>query len=215
MKKIVVSMLIVMVLMVGVFAGQAQEPAKPSVLKLAAVMGVETRGLKAITPLFEAQTGIKVKLIEYPYHSLYEKIVTMFQARMPAYDLIMLDDPWMPKFAAEEWLVPLDKDFGYKKDPDIYSAIYDLGTWPPPYGPMPPGEETKERHLYGVTIVGNVEMFMYRADLMPEPKTWSDVLMWAEKLYNPDKPFYGVVIRGRKGIYERFKYYRHSFSKYS
>jgi len=34
-------------------------------------------------------------------------------------------------------------------------VVYDVGTWPPPHGPVPPSEQNKSKHLYGITIVGN------------------------------------------------------------
>jgi multiple sugar transport system substrate-binding protein len=172
---------------------------RPAKLTMAAVAGVETRGLKAILPMWERERGVKVELVEFPYATLYEKLVTAFQANAPTFDLIMADDPWMPKFGSEGWLVPLDTTFGYKRDPDIFPVVYDLGSWPPPRGPIPPGEVGKPRRLYAITLVGNVEFFMYRKDLIPAPKTWNDVLANARKVHDPNKPFYGFVIRGAKG----------------
>jgi multiple sugar transport system substrate-binding protein len=49
--------------------------------------------------------------------------------------------------------------------------------------------------LYGITIVGNVEMFMYRKDMVSSPpSSWDDVLANAKKVAKPN--FYGYVIRG-------------------
>src|SRR5439155_258086 len=53
----------------------------------------------------------------------------------------------------------------------------------------------KAKHLYGITIVGNVEMFMYRSDKSSAPNSWDDVLKNAAK-YNAAN-FYGYVIRGK------------------
>ncbi|HHY46503.1 MAG TPA: extracellular solute-binding protein [Firmicutes bacterium] len=196
--RIIVFAMVTLVLIFSVWVNAASPP-KPKELSIAAVSGVEVRGLKAIAPIWEKETGIKLKIIEYPYASLYEKIVTAFQANVSTFDLIMLDDPWMPKFCSSGWLVPLDKEFGYTKDPDIFQVVYDLGSWPPPRGPVPPGEKGKPRHLYGITLVGNVEIFMYRKDLVPEPKTWAEVLANGKKIHNASKPLYGFVIRGAKG----------------
>jgi len=59
---------------------------------------------------------------------------------------------------------------------------------------VPPSEKNKSQHLYGITIVGNVEMFMYRKDKSDAPKTWDEVLTNAAKYNAPN--FYGYVIRG-------------------
>jgi multiple sugar transport system substrate-binding protein len=174
-------------------------PPKPAKLTMAVVAGGETKGLKAILPLWEKERAVKIELVEFPYPTLYEKLVTTFQAKAATYDLLIADDPWMPKFGSEGWLVPLDKEFGYRRDPDIFPVVYDLGSWPPPRGPVPPTERGKARQLYTITLVGNVEFFMYRKDLVSEPKTWNDVLANAKKVHNPATPMFGVVLRGAKG----------------
>jgi len=173
---------------------------KPQQLNVGVVAGVETRGLKAIAPMWNKQTGVRLNLIEYPYASLYEKMTTAFQANASTFDLVMMDDPWMPKFGAEGWLAPLDAaPFNLTRDPDIFPIVYDLGSWPPPSGPIPPGEERKPRHIYAITVVGNVELYMYRKDLVSAPETWDQALADGTKYQNPGKQFYGYVIRGAKG----------------
>jgi multiple sugar transport system substrate-binding protein len=53
----------------------------------------------------------------------------------------------------------------------------------------------KEQQLLGVTIVGNVEMFMWRTDLSPEgPATYDDVLALAQEHNSADMA--GYIIRG-------------------
>ena len=178
---------------------QGALPPKPDKLTMAVVAGGETKGLKAILPMWEKEKGVKVDLVEFPYPQLYEKLVTTFQANAATYDLLIADDPWMPKFGAEGWLTPLDQEFSYKRDADVFPVVYDLGTWPPPRGPVPPGEKSKAAHLYAITLVGNVEFFMYRKDLVSEPKTWDDVLANAKKVHNPQTPMFGIVLRGAKG----------------
>jgi len=200
MQRLALALMVVMAFVLAVPSLNAQGlPPKPAKLTMAVVAGGETTGLKAILPIWEKEMGVKVELVEFPYPTLYEKLVTAFQANVATYDLLIADDPWMPKFGSEGWLTPLDTEFGYKRDADIFPVVYDLGTWPPPRGPVPPTEKGKARHLYAITLVGNVEFFMYRKDLVSEPKTWSDVVANAKKVHDPNKPFYGFVIRGAKG----------------
>ncbi len=174
--------------------------AKPRQLNVGVVEGVEIRGLRAVAPMWDRETGVHLNLITYPYASLYEKMTTAFQANAATFDVVMMDDPWMPKFGAEGWLAPLDAaPFNLQRDPDIFPVVYDLGSWPPPRGPIPPGEAGKPRHIYAITVVGNVEMFMYRKDLVAAPQTWDQALADATKLGNPGKQFYGFAMRGAKG----------------
>src|SRR3989441_4113182 len=167
---------------------------KTTKLTIAAVQGAEDGPLKKVAPMYQSQSGITMEIVEFPYDQLFEKLVTTFQANGSSYDLCMMDDPWMPKFGTMGALQPLDSNFGFTRDSDIPSIVYDVGTWPPPHGPVPPTEQGKAQHLYGITIVGNVEMFMYRKDKSDAPKTWDDVLTNAAK-YNAAN-FYGYVIRG-------------------
>src|SRR5947199_797855 len=172
--------------------GGGQKPAK---LTIAAVQGNEDAALKAVAPLYEQKTGIKIEIVEFPYDQLYEKIVTTLTANSPTYDLVRMDDPWMPKFGTDESLQPLDSTYGIKRDSDIPDVVYDVGTWPPPRGPVPPKAKGKAAHLIGVTIVGNVEMFMYRSDKGAAPKTWDEVKANADK--NKAANFYGYLVRGK------------------
>ena len=181
----------------AVAGGVPATVAKPAngTLTIAAVQGSEDAPLKAIAPRYQQQYGVQVNIVEFPYDQLYEKLVTTFEANTPTYDLIMMDDPWMPKFGTNDWLQPLDTSYGFTRDPDIPGVVYDVGTWPPPRGPVPPSEKTKAAHLLGITIVGNVEMFMYRKDMSDAPKTWNDVLSNAQKFNKAG--FAGYVIRGK------------------
>jgi multiple sugar transport system substrate-binding protein len=167
---------------------------QPDRLVIAAVQGNESVGIKALADDYEEESGVSLQIEELPYPQLFEKLVTTFEAEDPSYDLVMLDDPWMPKFGTEGWLQPLDENYDFERDPDIADVIYDVGTWPPPRGPVPPSEQGKEQHLLGITVVGNVEMFMYRNDMMDEPQTWDDVLAAAQE-HDSDE-LVGYVIRG-------------------
>ena len=168
---------------------------KPSKLVVAAVQGNEDGPLKKVVGNYKSQTGIEVQIVDFPYDQLFEKLVTTFTANASSYDLCMMDDPWMPKFGTMNALQPLDSQYGFTRDSDIPTVVYDVGTWPPPHGAVPPSQQGKTQHLYGITIVGNVEMFMYRSDKSSAPATWDDVLANAAKYNAPS--FYGYVIRGK------------------
>jgi multiple sugar transport system substrate-binding protein len=168
---------------------------KVSKLVVAAVQGNEDGPLKKVVDKYKSETGVTVQVVEFPYDQLFEKLVTTFQANGSSYDLCMMDDPWMPKFGTMGALQPLDSNFGFTRDSDIPAVVYDVGTWPPPHGPVPPSEQGKAQHLYGITIVGNVEMFMYRKDMSSAPTTWDDVLANAKS--NNKSGVVGYVIRGK------------------
>ena len=165
-------------------------------LTIAAVQGVEDAGLKALAPMYKAQKGVTIEIVEAPYDDLYSKLVNAFKANDATYDLIMMDDPWMPKFGTDGSLSDLGP-LGIAPDPDVAQVVWDVGTWPPPRGPVPPSETSKPKQLLGVTIVGNVEMFMYRSDLTPTaPASYDDVLANA-KAQNKPGELAGYIIRGK------------------
>jgi len=171
---------------------------KPDKLTIAGVAGNEAKGIKAMIPRWEQETGIKIDFVEFPYNTLFEKIVVTLGAQQDTFDLIMADDIWMPKFASEGWLVPLDEALGYQKDPDIFEVMYWASTWPPTSGPIVPGEGSKPSHLYAVSILGNVQFFAYRPDLVPEPQTWDDVIANGQKVHNPPT-MHGFALRAAAG----------------
>jgi multiple sugar transport system substrate-binding protein len=163
-------------------------------LTIAAVQGVEDTGLKALAPMYTQKTGVKIDIVEAPYDSLYSKLVNTFKSSDSTYDLVMMDDPWMPKFGTDSSLSDLGA-LGIQKDSDVADVVWDVGTWPPPRGPVPPSEKDKKSQLLGVTIVGNVEMFMYRKDLTDPPASYDDVLANAKAQNKSDLA--GYLIRGK------------------
>src|SRR5712691_10860239 len=96
---------------------------KPSKLVVAAVQGNEDGPLKKVVGNYKTQTGIEVQVVEFPYDSLYSKLVTTFQANDSSYDLCMMDDPWMPKFGTMGALQELDSSFGFTRDSDIPTVV--------------------------------------------------------------------------------------------
>src|SRR5260370_22838001 len=149
---------------------------KPTKRGGAAVQGNEDGPLKKVVGNYKSQTGIEVQVVEFPYADLFTKLVTTFQANDSSFDLCMMDDPWMPKFGTMGALQPLDSNYGFTRDSDIPTVVYDVSPWPPPHRPAPPSEQGKTQHLYGITIVGNVEMFMYRSDKSAAPAPWNHLL---------------------------------------
>src|SRR5215216_5243215 len=69
--------------------------------------GVEGDALKQAARDYEAQTGARIQIVEFPYDDLFAKELTDLSARTGAYDLIMLDDPWFPRFATADLLTDL------------------------------------------------------------------------------------------------------------
>lgn len=173
-------------------------------LTIAVNAGVEGDALKQAARDYEAQTGTRVKIAEFPYDDLFAKEMTDLNARTGAYDLIMLDDPWFPRFTAAELLADL-APFYQKRDmsgPDADFVATSMNLCRHPY---------ESGALYALPYVGNSQLFFYRSDLfqkhgIKEPATWDEVLSAAqvigsrEQAGSPDGArVYGYVMRAARG----------------
>ena len=171
-------------------------------LTLALVEGVEGEALKQAARDYEAQTGIRINFAQFPYQSLFEKELIDLNARTGAYDLIMLDDPWFPRFAGSQFLTdltPLLQKRGQTgPDADFVEASINVCRHPFQTGT-----------LYALPYVGNSQLFFYRKDLfakhgLKEPATWNDVLAAAKTIQDKETganggKMYGYVMRAAQG----------------
>jgi len=126
------------------------------------------------------------------------------KSRTGAYDLIMLDDPWFPKFASLKVLSdlsPLLQKRG-KSGPDDDFVTASLALCREPY---------QTGTLLALPYVGNSQLFFYRKDLfqkntLKEPATWDDVLAAAKAISEQETTgaagggkIYGYVMRAAQG----------------
>ena len=173
-------------------------------LTLAINSGVEGDALKQAARDYETQTGRHINIAEFPYANLFEKELIDLNAHSNAYDLIMLDDPWFPKFASLNVLsdlTPLLQKRG-KAGPDDDFVATSLALGREPY---------QTGTLYALPYVGNSQLFFYRKDLfqkhnLKEPTTWDEVLVAAKAFSEletngaPDGGrVYGYVMRAAQG----------------
>lgn len=173
-------------------------------LTLAINSGVEGDALKQAAKDYETQTGVHINIAEFPYANLFEKELIDLTARTGAYDLIMLDDPWFPKFASLNVLTELTPLL-YKRgkdrpDDDFVATSILLCRHPYETGA-----------LYALPYVGNSQLFFYRKDLfkkhnLKEPATWDEVLTAAKTISEGEisgapggGKVYGYVMRAAQG----------------
>ena len=172
-------------------------------LTLAVVSGVEGDALKQAAKDYESQTGTHIDVVEFPYANLFEKELIDLKAHTGAYDLIMLDDPWFPRFGSEQLLTdlsPLLQKRGQSgPDADFVQTSVALCRYPYQIGPF-----------YALPYVGNSQLFFYRKDLfekysLKEPATWNDVLAAAKTIQEKETAgadgakTYGYVMRAAQG----------------
>src|ERR1041384_1564973 len=179
-----------------------QQPVRKQ-LTLAVVSGVEGDALKQAARDYESQTGTHITLPEFPYTNLFEKELIDLKARTGAYDLIMLDDPWFPRFASEQLLTDLTPMLQQRGQPGPESDFVEtsIALCRHPY---------QTGSLYALPYVGNSQLFFYRKDLFEKyslkpPATWNDVLAAAKTIQEKESAganggqIYGYVMRAEQG----------------
>ncbi len=202
--KIRLAIVVVLALIASLPSGCRKDQGRQKQLSLAVNSGVEGDALKQAARDYEAQTGVRVNIAEFPYDNLFEKELIDLTAQTGAYDLIMLDDPWFPRFAVQELLTdltPLYQKRGLAgPDDDFVRTSLALGKHPYESGA-----------LYALPYVGNSQLFFYRKDLfekhnLKEPATWDDVLVAARTIDERERAgapgggrVYGYVMRAARG----------------
>jgi multiple sugar transport system substrate-binding protein len=194
--------LLTLFLLIGI-ATLSCTPTYKKELTLAVVSGVEGDALKQAALDYESQTGVHINIAEFPYANLFEKELIDFKARTGAYDLIMLDDPWFPRFASEQFLTDLTPLLRQRNqsvpDSDFVETSVALCRHPYQTGPM-----------YALPYVGNSQLFFYRKDLFQKyslkaPATWSEALEAAKTIHEKETAgangsrVYGYVMRAAQG----------------
>ncbi len=173
-------------------------------LTLAINSGVEGDALKQAARDYEAQTGIRIQIAEFPYANLFEKEFVDLKNATGAYDLIMLDNPWFPRFATEGLLAELTPLYQKRNQtgPDADFVPSSIALCKHPY---------ESGALYALPYVGNSQLFFYRKDLFEKhslqpPATWEDVLTAAQTIDEREQTggpgggrIFGYVMRAAQG----------------
>lgn len=143
---------------------------------------------EAVAGFTKLHPGTEIELLKLPNANLYQKLKLSMREGTGAYDLVMMDDTWSPEFIGNGWLKPLPASLA---DTDLIPSTVALG-------------RNASGELFALPVVGNVEMFAYRKDLLAKyklqpPRNWDDVLKIAATVGGADKSVSGVVFRGTKG----------------
>ena len=139
---------------------------------------------------FEKHTGAKIVFTDYPENDLRSHIVADAANKAGGFQLYCLDNNYIPLFASNNWVQPLDASIkpAYKLD-DVFDGLRGTYTW--------------DGKLYGLPIYAEVTILYYRKDLfkaagLEVPKTLEELEAAAAKLKQPPKTF-GIALRGLRG----------------
>ncbi|HYP25322.1 MAG TPA: ABC transporter substrate-binding protein [Blastocatellia bacterium] len=199
MRPTLISALVLITTLSALLAGCGSERGH---LTLAVNSGVEGDALKQAAVDYEASSGVRIEVVELPYDNLFEKELIDLNSGTGAYDLIMLDDPWFPRFAVSEFLTDLGPMYEKRgqggPDDDFIATSMALCRHPYETG-----------RLYALPYVGNSQLFFYRKDLfekhgLKEPSSWQEVLAAAKTIGERERSddggrLYGYVMRAEQG----------------
>ena len=148
---------------------------------------------KEIISDFTQKTGIEVEYQLIGFEVYYDKLVAAYSAGQGP-DVCFADlGGWVPTFAAQEWLEPLDDRLATS---DATEQIWP-NLWP---------TVTYEGKRYGLPWYTDCRLLLYNtkmftdAGLDPQkpPETWDDLLATAQKLSDESKKIYGYGVTGAK-----------------
>jgi len=170
---------------------EADKP-ESSAITLAILIDPDMGGAwKAVVERFEKENpGIKVELKEGPTatderENMY---TTSFLARDGVYDLVFMDIIWVPKFASQGFLAPLDDLFPESEREkflasDIKGSIF-------------------EGKIYRVPLLSDVGLLYCRKDILEKagvdpPRTFSELVAASKKLQQ-EPELWGYVFQGKQ-----------------
>ncbi|MFN3699673.1 MAG: extracellular solute-binding protein, partial [Dictyoglomus sp.] len=118
-----------------------------------------TKAVATLIPEFEKTTGIKVNFIALPTRSVLEKAAIGISMDKSDYDLVAVDEPFVPQFGdllVPYTLWPTGKVFRKVDLNEIVEGAVRAANW---------GGVAR-----GLPVNGNVYVFIYRKDLVEDPK---------------------------------------------
>jgi multiple sugar transport system substrate-binding protein len=161
--------------------------------------GSEGDGLRAAAADFSKMKNVKVEIVQAPYANVFEQGANAGQTKSGVFDIILMDDPWVPFFAENGHLEDLTSYFNAMgvPGPDNDFLSKSLAVCRNPYNTGP---------FVCIPYVGNAQMFFYEgakfaeAGVAGDPKTWDDVLKAAKAITEAGGGRnYGYVFRGGQG----------------
>src|SRR5229473_7743773 len=124
---------------------------------------------------FTSETGIQVQYNETNYDAWYQNSKNDGLHKTGAYDIYVMDDNWVPEFAAGKVIQSMTK-LGFKPNPGILAKGLDQGYWPPKSGPRLSAFKNDTPQLYALVIIDDVNLLYYdKRYFSSPPQTWDEI----------------------------------------
>jgi multiple sugar transport system substrate-binding protein len=174
------------------------EPSRADIT-IAAPSSSEGDGIRAAAADYAKMKQIKVEIVQAPYNNLFEKAASAGQTKSGLFDIVLMDDPWIPFFAENGYLESLTSYYNAMgtSGPDSDFLAKSLAICRNPYNTGP---------FVCLPYVGNAQMFFYDGAKFVEkgvngaPKTWDDVIKAASAISKAGGGrTFGYVFRAAEG----------------
>jgi multiple sugar transport system substrate-binding protein len=161
-------------------------------LTIAIHQAVEGVAVRELARRFTASHNVSVEVFELPYDALFDAEMAAVAAPRSRYDLIMVDDPWLPALVGEddigdstrlERLAFRGTECSRLAIDDFVPTTLRVSLHPDALKslPAPPGGTSEsfscddaKRPFYAIPFIGNSQLFVTRSAVAP--REWSEVL---------------------------------------
>jgi multiple sugar transport system substrate-binding protein len=154
--------------------------------------------LVAITPTFEALTGVKVRYEKVPPGQIRQKAMLDLSSKTATYATSATDPMYYPLYVANKWVDPLDRylNDAALTDPAWFNYNDILKAWR--------DADSIDGKPYAIPYDGEVTVQVYRKDLydakgLKPAETFDQFLKNAAALNDPANRMYGMALRGFAG----------------
>jgi maltose/maltodextrin transport system substrate-binding protein/arabinogalactan oligomer/maltooligosaccharide transport system substrate-binding protein len=136
---------------------------------------------------YEAETGVKVTVVEYAWNDLKDNYITKTQAGEGP-DILIGGHDWVGELVANGLVAPIDLG---SKAADFSGASLQAFTV---------GDS-----LYGLPYAQENIALIYDKDVVPvPPRTWDELLAICRSVYDPDIPYYGLIFQNTASNFYQF-----------
>ncbi len=148
--------------------------------------GATPEELNAIADEFtKANPGIKIEMEYVSYDALHDKIVTAMASTPPAYDIVLVDDPWYAEFAKAGYITDLTDKLTPEMKEKVFKAAWDIST--------------VNGKVYGMPWLLDQKYFFYNEKILKDagfnapPKTWEELVEQAKVIKEKKLAEYPIV----------------------
>lgn len=167
-------------------------------IRILAIPHPASDAMRAMTPEFEKETGIKVEWELVGSGDIMSKQFLAQTAQDVPYDVYMAKGVYLPAYEIRHVLADLR---GYLNDPKLTPSEYDYDDLLFAYSK---GLGTFNEHIRGIPVAGESFFISYRKDLFDKygkkaPDTTEELLELAEYFHNREPGLYGISMRAETG----------------